>query len=130
MDTNALKDRFKKFAIAIVRATEKFPKESVYFIVKDQIIRCSTSSASNYRAVCRAKSGRDFINKLKIVEEELDETLFWLEFTMDINSNLISLLEPLHLEGDELLRITVASLKTSRRNQSSKAKMAFSKKRI
>lgn len=116
MDQEELKARFLRFAIAIVRFTEKFPKRKVYFIIEDQIIRCSSSSGANYRAACRAKSGPDFINKLKIVEGELDETLFWLVFTVGVDPIWKADTAVLEKEGNELLSIIVASLKTARKN--------------
>src|SRR5688572_23539863 len=117
MNEEDLKNRFKKFTISIVRMTEKFPKQEVYFTISRQIIRCATSPAANYRAACRAKSTPDFINKLKIVEEELDETLLWLEFTVGVNVMWEETLKPLEREGNELLSIIVASIKTSRKKQ-------------
>ncbi len=116
MNQEELSARFMRFAIAIVRLTEKFPRKTVYFIIEKQIIRCSSSAGANYRAACRAKSGPDFINKLKIVEEELDETLFWLEFTIAVDPIWNSDVSPLKKEGNELLSIIVASIKTSRQN--------------
>ena len=85
-------------------------------IIRRQIIRSSTSSAANYRAACRAKSTPDFINKLKIVEEELDESLFWIEFTVAIECSLRENIIPIYKEGDELLAIIVASIKKLRQN--------------
>lgn len=81
------------------------------------MIRSGTSSAANYRAACRRKSGKDFIAKIGIVEEELDETMFWLEFTVSVSENWRSQVVPLWKEADELLAITVTSIKTSRNNQ-------------
>ena len=79
MNESELKERFRKFAIDVFNLTKSFPRESVYFNVENQLIRCSSSAASNYRAACRGKSLSDFIAKLAIVEEETDEYVFWLE---------------------------------------------------
>ncbi len=114
MDEKSLKERFMKFALDIVRLTERFPKETVYFVIGKQMIRSASSSAANYRAACRGRSKPDFINKLGIVEEESDETLFWLEFTVGVDSIWKEIVAPLHKEGDELLSIIVASIKTSK----------------
>ncbi|MEO6132619.1 MAG: four helix bundle protein [Saprospiraceae bacterium] len=111
-----LKGIFLRYSLAIYQLTRKFPKETVYFILIDQIIRASASSGANYRASQRGKSVPDFINKLKIVEEELDETLYWLEYTNGVDSKWISETKDLMKEGNELLAITVASIKTSRLN--------------
>lgn len=81
-----LKPASGNLPFAVVRMTETFPKKQVYFTTTNQIIRCATSPAANYRAACRARSDADFINKLKTVEEELDETLFWLESTIEVDS--------------------------------------------
>jgi len=83
-------------------------------VLKKQLIRSATSSAANYRAVCRSKSSPDFINKLKIVEEELDESMFWLEFIVAIDKSFRQAIVPMYKEADELLSITVASIKTTR----------------
>ena len=117
MDYSNLKKRFLEFALAIFRLTREFPNESVYFNIKDQIIRCSSSSGANYRAACRGKSGPDFINKLKIVEEELDETIYWLDYLTGVEAKWIALTLNHVKEGEELLSIIVASIKTSRKSQ-------------
>ncbi|MEO6758784.1 MAG: four helix bundle protein [Saprospiraceae bacterium] len=114
METSALKNRFKVFALAIVRFAEALPDGISYRTIKGQIIRSGTSSAANYRAACRRKSTPDFIAKMGIVEEELDETMFWLEFTVGLAEEKRSQVSPLWKEADELLSITVASIKSSR----------------
>ncbi len=117
MKFDHLKDRFMRFALLAVKSTEKFASKKVYWIITDQLIRSSSSAASNYRAASRAKSTRDFINKLKIVEEELDESNFWIEFTIKIDSSFEPAFGPILKEGNELLAIVVASIRTARRNQ-------------
>ncbi len=82
----------------------------------NQIIRCSSSSAANYRAALRGKSTADFIIKFKIVEEELDETLFFLELILEFNPTFNQKILELHKEDNELLSNIVASLKTLRAN--------------
>ena len=72
----------------------------------------ATSSAANYRAACRGKSPADFINKLRIVEEELDESMFWMEFIIEIDKSFKEAITPLYNETNELLSIVVASIKT------------------
>ena len=117
MKNDELNQRFKQFAISVILFTKKFSKESEYRIVRDQIIASATSSAANYRAASRAKSTADFINKLKIVEEELDETMFWLELTVGISEDWRPEVAPLWKEANELISITVASIKTSRQKK-------------
>ena len=115
MDEQSLKDRFMRFAISVLRFTEKFPKQTSYFIIEKQLIRCSSGSASGYRAVCRARSLPDFIYKLGNVEEELDETLFWLEYTEKVDKRWEFDILPIHLEGNELISIIVKSIDTSKK---------------
>lgn len=85
----------------------------------NQLIRCSSSVGANYRASQRAKSAADFINKLKIVEEEADESSFFIEILLEINKNqeLKLEMEKLLKETNEILAIVVASIKTARKNQ-------------
>lgn len=117
MTVDHLKKRFKDWAVAVVLFTRQFPKESEFKAVRGQLVRCAPSAAANYRAACRGKSTPDFINKLKIVEEELDESMFWLEFVVALSADLRPAVVPLYKEADELLPITVASIKTSRTKQ-------------
>jgi len=109
-----LKTRYKKFAIDVAMLIQKFPKSIVNNAYSNQLIRSSSSPGTNYRAACRAKSTADFINKLKIVEEELDESLYFLELLEHFNIDLKPDINLLTKEGNELLAITVQSLRTSR----------------
>lgn len=99
------------YAIDIVRFAEALPESSGFKTVRNQIVRSGSSSAANYRAACRGKSTADFKHKLEIVEEELDETLFWLEFTVGLDEMKRSIVAPLWKGGNELLSIIVASIK-------------------
>jgi four helix bundle protein len=90
------------------------PDHWIARILGGQLLRSGTSVGANYRAVCRAKSRADFINKLRVVEEECDESLFWMELLVDNGLVKTSRLRDLMKEGDELLAITVASAKTAR----------------
>jgi four helix bundle protein len=115
MNEEELKERFRKFAIDVYHLTQQFPRESVYFNVEGQLNRCSSSAASNYRAACRGKSLADFINKLATVEEEIDESVFWLEYTTGVNKKWELLTKPLLKEGNELTAIIVSSIKTAKK---------------
>lgn len=95
---------------------EKLPKSKGAEVISYQLIKASSSVAANYRAVCRAKSKADFINKLKIVEEEADESLFWLEFIEGLELIHKVLLKELIKEANELVSIFTAALKTSKAN--------------
>jgi len=80
----------------------------------DQLNHSASSTGANYRAACRAKSKADFLNKLKIVEEELDETLFFMELLVELNTELREKIVPIYKEGNELLFIIVAAITTLR----------------
>lgn len=114
MTPEEMKQRLKTFAINIARLTLKLPDTLVNKIYKGQIIRSSSSAAANYRASQRAKSRPDFINKRKIVEEELDETLFFLEMLEEFNPEHLAEIKELFTEGETLLKIIVASIVSSR----------------
>jgi four helix bundle protein len=114
MTEDLLKKRFKDWAIKGVIFTRKFSKEPDFKAIRNQMVRCIPSCAANYRAACRAKSNADFINKLKIVEEELDESMFWFEFVVGLDSDLREHTIELYKEANELLSITIASIKTLR----------------
>lgn len=93
---------------------EKLPKTQACNVVTYQLLKASSSGAANYRAACRAKSKKDFINKLKTVEEETDESLFWLEIIDEMNFADENELAYLLKESNELVSIITASLKTLR----------------
>ena len=116
MTRKELQDRLKIYAITIVKFAENLPESPGFRTVRNQIVRCGPSSAANYRAACRGKSSADFKHKLTIVEEELDETLFWLEFIVGLDEEKRLTVSPLWKEGNELLSIIVATINTVKRN--------------
>ena len=79
-----LQKRTKKFAIDVINLSKLLPNKSIGWTLTNQIIRSATSVGANYRAVCRAKSDKDFISKMETVIEEADETLFWLEIIKEL----------------------------------------------
>ncbi len=79
MQKEELKFRTKQFAIRVIKLVEALPKNKIGHVLGKQLLRSATSVAANYRAACRARSKADFISKVAIVEEEPDESLFWLE---------------------------------------------------
>src|ERR1041385_4673126 len=109
-----LKQRTKKFALDIIRYCRKLPKGEEFRIIKGQAIRSATSTASNYRASQRATSKADFINKIGIVEEEADESLFWLERLKELATRRHLEVDRLEKEANELVAIFVTSRKTAR----------------
>jgi four helix bundle protein len=119
MDERAFKDRTKRFALAVIRLVQQLLGAPSSDVIGRQILRSAMSIEANYRAACRAKSLADMINKLKMVEEEADETLYWLELLGESGILQLDQLSALSKECDELVAMTVASLKTLRSRQSS-----------
>jgi four helix bundle protein len=112
--SDALKDRTKRFALAIIRLCRTLPRSQEGLVITRQLLRSSTSVGANYRAVCRARSAADFVSKLGIVLEETDETLFWLELLEDSGLASPEKTTPLLKEANELVCIFVASLRTAK----------------
>lgn len=112
MNASELKDRTKQFHITVLKLCEGLPKTTTGFELAKQIIRSAGSVGANYRAACRAKSDADFIYKLKVVLEEADETLYWLEIIMEIKLVEEETAQALIKEANELISIFVASIKT------------------
>ena len=104
--------RTKQLGLAVIRMIEKFPETRLAWVVKDQILRSALSVGANYRAVCRAKSDKDFINKMRIVEEEADETAYWLEIIEESDLLKSDDLRELKREVNELVAMVVASIRT------------------
>lgn len=113
MDSNELKGRTKHFALAIIKLVRGQKKDYVSEVMFRQLIRSSTSVAANYRAACRAKSKADFINKIAIVEEEADESHFWLEMLRESNILKSEQTESLIDEANQLTAIFTSVRKTS-----------------
>jgi len=109
-----MKDRTKHYGLRVIRAVKALPQDYVAKILGGQLLRAGTSVGANYRAACRAKSTADFIHKLKIVEEECDESIYWMELIVEAGCIPERRLRDLMKEGDEVLAIVVASLKASR----------------
>jgi len=109
---NQIKNRTKQIGIEVIQLVDELPREISAWMISKQIIRCSTSVGSNYRAACRAKSDADFLNKLRIVEEESDETSYWLEILEEACLIGHVRIERLKMEVNEITAIIVASQKT------------------
>ena len=114
MTPDELKQRTKTFSIEVVKFARKLPRDIATEHVARQLARCGTAVGANYRASCRAKSGADFISKMTTVEEETDETLYWLEVLVDSETLPRRAVAMLIDEAEQLLRIVVASIKTAR----------------
>jgi four helix bundle protein len=112
-----LQDRTKKFAVRIVKAFARLPKNEATRVIGRQFLRSGTSLAANYRSACRARSAADFISKVSVVTEEADETLFWFELLIESELIKTKLVQPLTSECIELLKIFSASLATAKTNR-------------
>ena len=111
------KERTKQYGLRIIRLVEALPDTKTAPIIGRQLLRAGTSVGANYRAACRGRSVADTLSKLAIVEEEADETLYWMELLVESNLIPKRQLQPLLEEGDELVAMTVASIKTLRSQQ-------------
>ena len=118
MNREELKQRTKQFAHRCVKLALALPQGSLGNHVRGQLIRCSTSVASNYRAACIAQSRAGFVSKLSIVIEEVDESCFWLEFIIDEKLLSEKRVVPLLNEGEELTAIFVSARKTIKNSKS------------
>ncbi|MFS4415229.1 four helix bundle protein [Maribacter sp. 2307ULW6-5] len=112
---NELKNRMQDFAFNCWKLCSVLPKSREYDAWVRQLIRASSSVGANYRAACRAKSDRDFINKLKMVEEEADESMYWIELFLKTRLQDKAEFKTLWKEANELLAITVSSINTVRK---------------
>ena len=115
MTKDELRERMTVFAVRIVKMVDSMPTTVSGLAISKQIVRSGTPPSANYRAACLAKSDRDFVNKLKMVEEELDETCHWLDIIMRSQLMSESRMKPLYQEGNELLNIiakTIVSTKS------------------
>jgi len=114
MTREEMKQRLKLFAIRIVNMVNSMPNTIASNAIAKQVIRSGTSPSANYRAACIGKSDKDFLNKLKICEEELDETVHWLELITECEILPKNRMVDIYEENLELIKIVVASIKTMR----------------
>jgi len=114
MDTSELLSRTRGFAISVIRYSARLPRNTETQIIARQLMRAATSVGANYRAACRAKSRADFIAKMSIVEEEADESFYWLDLLGELQAKTDAGLTALKREAGELVAIAVASRKTAR----------------
>ena len=111
-----IKYRTKQIGLQVIKLIDDLPNKPSALAIARQIVKSSTSIGANYRAACRAKSTPDFINKLKIVEEETDETLYWLEILEESSLIQKDKIADLMKETNEILSIIVASINTTKKN--------------
>ncbi|PSB46905.1 four helix bundle protein [filamentous cyanobacterium Phorm 6] len=112
MDEQEFKRRTKQLALRVIKLVDALPKGAASQVIGKQLIRSATSVGANYRAACRAKSTADLISKLRIVEEEADESLYWMELIVEAELVDVTKLKSIMSETNEILAMTVASIKT------------------
>jgi four helix bundle protein len=114
MNPEQMKMRTRAFALRVIRLAESLPKTPTANVIRNQMLRCGSSVGANYRAACRAKSKPDFVSKMGIVEEEADETVYWIEPLIDAGIVQLTRVADLLKEADEILAITVSSIKSAK----------------
>ena len=114
MKPDEFKQRTKAFAVRIIKLVDGLPPSRSTNEIASQLVRSGMSVGANYRAACRAKSRADFISKLGNVEEECDETIYWMELLIDSGKMKAVRLASLMSEANEILAMIVASMKTAR----------------
>lgn len=123
MNSEGLKKRTKQFALRVIKMVRSLPKTKEADVIGKQLLRCATSVAANYRSACRARSQADFISKVTVVEEESDESAFWMELIIESEILKKSQVESLLKEANELTAIFTASGKTARGNKNPQSKI-------
>ena len=118
MTEQEFKDRTKAIAVRVIALTDSLPRTRSASVIANQLVRSGSAIGANYRAACRAVSRRDLISKLGDVEEEADETLYWMELLVATKTLCIPELESLMKEVNQVLAMVVASIGTARKNQS------------
>jgi len=116
MTEQELKDRLKQFALRVIRLCDSLPSRRSAGVIAGQLLRSGTSPGANYRSACRARSLADFVAKLAIAEEEMDESTYWLELIMDSGMKPRKLVGDLHRESEECTKILTASRITAKSN--------------
>lgn len=120
-------DRTKQLALRVIRLLDSLPKNTTSEILGKQLLRSATSVGANYRAACRAKITVDFINKLAIVEEEADESIYWIELLVDSGQVRANLTTNLLAEFDEIVSIAVSVIRTSKDKRNPKSQISIPK---
>jgi len=114
MDAEELKKRTKQFGLRVIKLVESLPNSKAANVIGNQLLRTGTSVGANYRSTCRARSKPDFISKASISIEEADESLYWMEMLIEAEIMPKDRLSSLMQEGDEIVAILTASVKTAK----------------
>jgi four helix bundle protein len=119
MDEQSFKHRTKRLALGVIELVEELPKNRTADVIGRQLIRSGTSIGANYRSACRGRSTADVIAKLRIVEEEADESIYWMELLTESWLVSVAQVSKLLQETDEVIAMTVASIKTLQKRDGS-----------
>ncbi|MGH9931669.1 MAG: four helix bundle protein [Pyrinomonadaceae bacterium] len=114
MNPEEMRRRTRAFALRVIRLAESLPNTPTAKVIRNQMIRCGSSVGANYRAACRAKSKPDFVSKMGTVEEEADETIYWMELLIDAEIVKRTRVADLLNEADQILSIVISSIKTAK----------------
>jgi len=117
MDEDELKRRIKRFALRVIKLVAALPNTVIGRAIGNQLVRAGTSVGSNYRASCRARSKAEFIARLGVVEEEADESEYWMELIIESGLMKAKLVEPLRIEAHELCAIMTSSQISAAKNE-------------
>jgi len=117
MTPEEMKRRTKEFGLRVFRLASALPRNRFSDLLARQLVRCATSVGANYRSACRSRSDGDFLARMGIVEEEADEVLYWMEVIRDARLMAARRIGPLEQEGEELLSMVVASIRTVKARQ-------------
>ena len=118
MGNENLKQRTKQFALRVIRLVESLPHDGTSDVLGKQLLRAGTSVGANYRAACRGKYAADFVSKMGTVEEEADESGYWMELMADSGKIKLAKISALAQEASELTAIAVSSINTARKSRS------------
>jgi four helix bundle protein len=119
MTPDELRKRTKDFALTVIKMVEMLPKGLSAQVIGKQLMRSGTSVGANYRSACRARSSADFISKMTIVEEEADESIYWMELLVEGGLIDAQRLKKVVTEANEFIAITVCSINTARKGRRS-----------
>ena len=130
MTEGEFKNRTKEIALRVIRLVETLPNSHTAQVIGKQLLRSATSIGANYRAACRGKSTADLLHKLAIVEEEADESVYWLELLIESEIVPANKLSALISDINEIVAMTVSSIKTLRLNRNGESKIQNLKSKI
>ena len=115
-----LRVRTREFSLRIIRLHAALPKSKVAWTIGDQLLRSATSVGAHYREACRARSDAEFVSKLGGGQQELEETLYWIELLMESGTIAKDRLTDLYDEADQLMAILTTCIKNGRKKRVSK----------